>query len=80
KVKVLKLRRLQKFGTSQRIDTSDDTMMEDVSNQGRMIAYMDVDADVVLEEVKEVAVDAKADQEEAKVNESVVIQGRTAES
>nr|GEV17318.1 hypothetical protein [Tanacetum cinerariifolium] len=36
KVKVLKLRRLQKVGTAQRIDTSDDTVMDDVSNQGRM--------------------------------------------
>nr|GEV16554.1 hypothetical protein [Tanacetum cinerariifolium] len=80
KVKVLKLRRLKKVGTSQRIDTSDDTMMEDVSNQGRMIADMDADAGVVLEEVKEVDADAKVDQEEAKVNESVDIQGRTAES
>nr|GEV97641.1 hypothetical protein [Tanacetum cinerariifolium] len=80
KVKVLKLRRLQEVGTSQRINTSDDTVMEDVSSQGRMIADMDADADVVLEEVKEVVADAKADQEEAKVNESVDIQGRTAES
>nr|GEY90654.1 hypothetical protein [Tanacetum cinerariifolium] len=69
KLKVLKLRRLQKVGTSQRIDTSDDSVMEDVSNQGRMIADIDADVDVVLEEVKEVAVDAKADQEEAKEDE-----------
>nr|GFC91146.1 hypothetical protein [Tanacetum cinerariifolium] len=32
KVKVLKLRRLQKVGTGQRIETSDDTIMDDVSN------------------------------------------------
>nr|GEZ86943.1 uncharacterized mitochondrial protein AtMg00810-like [Tanacetum cinerariifolium] len=32
KVKVLKLRRLKKVGTSQRIDTSDDTIMEDDKN------------------------------------------------
>nr|GFC87010.1 hypothetical protein [Tanacetum cinerariifolium] len=38
KVRVLKLRRLQKVRTSQRVDTSDDTMMYDESNQGRMIA------------------------------------------
>nr|GEV23033.1 hypothetical protein [Tanacetum cinerariifolium] len=30
KVKTLKLRRLRKVGTSQRVDTSDDTLMEDV--------------------------------------------------
>nr|GEZ23076.1 hypothetical protein [Tanacetum cinerariifolium] len=53
KVKVLKLRRFQKVGILLRIDTSDDTVMDDVSNQGRMIVDMDADADVVLEEAKE---------------------------
>nr|GEW15038.1 hypothetical protein [Tanacetum cinerariifolium] len=53
KVRVLKLRRFQKVGTTQRVETSDDTVMDDVSNQGRMITDMDVDADVVLEEAKE---------------------------
>nr|GFA04847.1 hypothetical protein [Tanacetum cinerariifolium] len=43
KVKVLKLRRLKRVGSVQRIDTSDDTVMDDVSNQGRMIADMDED-------------------------------------
>nr|GEX00943.1 hypothetical protein [Tanacetum cinerariifolium] len=69
KLKVLKLRRLQKVGTRQRVETVDDTVMDDVSNQGRMIAEMDRDADVVLEEAKEVADDAKADQD-AKEDES----------
>nr|GFB26719.1 hypothetical protein [Tanacetum cinerariifolium] len=69
KVKVLKLRRLQKVRTTQRVETSDETVMDDVSNQGRMIAEMDQDADVFLEEAKEVA-------EDAKVDESVDIQGR----
>nr|GEY27332.1 putative ribonuclease H-like domain-containing protein [Tanacetum cinerariifolium] len=73
KVKVLKLRRLQKVGTAQRVETSDETVKDDVSNQERMIAEMDQDADVVLEEAKEVA-------EDAKVDESVDIQGRTSES
>nr|GFC97027.1 hypothetical protein [Tanacetum cinerariifolium] len=50
--------------TSQRIDISDDTVMDDVSNQGWMIADMDADADVVLEEDKKVAADnAKEDQD-----------------
>nr|GEU34101.1 hypothetical protein [Tanacetum cinerariifolium] len=62
KVKVLKLRRLQKVGTTQRVETFDDTVMDDVSNHGRIIAEMDQDADVVLEEAKEVADDAKANQ------------------
>nr|GEW76136.1 retrovirus-related Pol polyprotein from transposon TNT 1-94 [Tanacetum cinerariifolium] len=79
KVKVLKLRRLQKVGTTQRIDTSDDTVMDDVSNQGRMIADMDADADVVLEEAKDVSNDAK-DGQDVDVQENVDIQGRTAES
>nr|GFD27560.1 hypothetical protein [Tanacetum cinerariifolium] len=79
KVKVLKLRRLQKVETTQRVETSDETMMDDVSNQGRMIAEMDQDADVVLEKAKEVADDVKADQD-VKVDESVDIQGRQADS
>nr|GEY71098.1 hypothetical protein [Tanacetum cinerariifolium] len=37
KVKTLKLRRLRKVGTSQKVNTSDDTLIEDVSNQGRII-------------------------------------------
>nr|GFD58892.1 hypothetical protein [Tanacetum cinerariifolium] len=36
KVRVLKLRRLQKVRTSQRVETSNDTMMDDESNQRRM--------------------------------------------
>nr|GEY57148.1 ribonuclease H-like domain-containing protein [Tanacetum cinerariifolium] len=48
KARVLKLRRLQKVGTSQRVDTSDDTVMDDESNQGRMIDDMDKDDVVVL--------------------------------
>nr|GEX74201.1 hypothetical protein [Tanacetum cinerariifolium] len=68
----------EKVGTGQRIETSDDTVLDDVSNQERMITEMDQDADVVLVEAKEVADDAKADQD-AKVDESVDIQGRQAE-
>nr|GEW37719.1 hypothetical protein [Tanacetum cinerariifolium] len=48
KVKTLKLRRLRKVGTSQRVDTSDDTIMEDVSNQERMINELDRDEGVAL--------------------------------
>nr|GEV77314.1 hypothetical protein [Tanacetum cinerariifolium] len=53
KVRVLKLKRLQKVRTSQRVDTSDDTVMDDESNQGRMIAEMDKDDVVVLMDDKE---------------------------
>nr|GEY10792.1 hypothetical protein [Tanacetum cinerariifolium] len=54
--KASKLKRLRRVGTVQRIKTSDDTVMDDVSKQGRMIADMDVDVDVTL---KDVASDAK---------------------
>nr|GEU87290.1 hypothetical protein [Tanacetum cinerariifolium] len=55
KVRVLKLKRLQKVGTSQRVETYDDTVMDDESNQGRMITEMDQDDVVVLKDDKEVA-------------------------
>nr|GEU34803.1 hypothetical protein [Tanacetum cinerariifolium] len=58
KIKTLKLRRLRKVGTSWRVDTSNDTVMKDVSNQGRMIDELDKDEGAVLmnekEETKEV--------------------------
>nr|GEW76198.1 putative ribonuclease H-like domain-containing protein [Tanacetum cinerariifolium] len=51
KVKTLKLKRLRKVGTSQRVDTSNDTLMEDVSSQGRMIDELDKDeGDVLMNE------------------------------
>nr|GEV34492.1 hypothetical protein [Tanacetum cinerariifolium] len=69
KVKTLKLRRLRKVGTSQRIESSDDTIIEDVINQGRMIDELDRDEGVALmgekeeekqtEEVKVIACDAQ---------------------
>nr|GEY15267.1 hypothetical protein [Tanacetum cinerariifolium] len=37
RVKVLKLRRLKRVKTSLRVDTSEDTVMDDASNQGRII-------------------------------------------
>nr|GEU45071.1 hypothetical protein [Tanacetum cinerariifolium] len=80
KVKVLKLRRLQKVGAAQRIATSDDTMMDDVSNQGRMIADMDANADVVLEEAKDVADDIVKDVQDVDIEESAHDQRRQAES
>nr|GEU82484.1 hypothetical protein [Tanacetum cinerariifolium] len=78
KVKVLKLRRLQKVGTTQRVETSDETMMDDVSNQGRMIAKMDQDANVVMEDDKEDADNVKDVQDD--IDESADTQGRKAES
>nr|GEY22440.1 hypothetical protein [Tanacetum cinerariifolium] len=80
KVKVLKLRRLQKVGTEQRVETSDDTMMDDVSNQGRMIAEMDQDADVVLEEAKDVAANIAIDVVEVVTTGKLIIEVVTAAS
>nr|GFB21400.1 hypothetical protein [Tanacetum cinerariifolium] len=53
--------------------------MDDVSNQERMIADIDAEADVVLEEAKDVADDAKDDQD-ADVQVNADIQRRTAYS
>nr|GEW39692.1 hypothetical protein [Tanacetum cinerariifolium] len=61
RTKASKLQRLNKVGTAQRIDTSDDTVMDDVSKHGKMIADIDVDADVILEDAKEVVVEKFAD-------------------
>nr|GEV73986.1 retrovirus-related Pol polyprotein from transposon TNT 1-94 [Tanacetum cinerariifolium] len=53
RVKVLKLRRLKKVRTSQRVDTSEDTVMDDETNQGRKIDEMDKDDVVALMDDKE---------------------------
>nr|GEW40082.1 hypothetical protein [Tanacetum cinerariifolium] len=59
--KASKIKRLKKVGIVQRIKTFDDTVMDDVSKQGRMFADMDSDVDVVLEDAKEVVVEKSAD-------------------
>nr|GEX50936.1 putative ribonuclease H-like domain-containing protein [Tanacetum cinerariifolium] len=72
-VRVLKLRRLQRVGTSHRVETSDDTVMDDESNQGRIIAKMDQDDAVVLKDDKEKdkeVVDSVKNVEEAKEDET----------
>nr|GEU36293.1 putative ribonuclease H-like domain-containing protein [Tanacetum cinerariifolium] len=81
KVKTLKLRRLKKVGTSQRVDTSDYTIMEDVSNQGRMIDELDRDEDVALmgekeeekkaEVVKVIAGDAQVEGRKAEIQAEI---------
>nr|GFC55643.1 hypothetical protein [Tanacetum cinerariifolium] len=55
--KASKLKRLKRVGTTQRIDTSDDIVMYAVSGQGKMIADMDADVDVSMEDAKEVIVE-----------------------
>nr|GEU43409.1 copia protein [Tanacetum cinerariifolium] len=76
KVKTLKLRRLRKVGTSQRVDTPDDTLMEDVSNQGRIIDELDKDEGAVLisekeeketKEVKDITGDAQVEGRQADI-------------
>nr|GEX26897.1 hypothetical protein [Tanacetum cinerariifolium] len=76
KVKTLKLRRLRKVGTSQRVDTSDDTLMKDVSNQGRIIDELDKDEGAVViskkeeketEEVKDITGDAQVNGRQADI-------------
>nr|GEU67420.1 hypothetical protein [Tanacetum cinerariifolium] len=66
KLKVSKLRRLKRVGTTQRVDTSEDTVRDDVSKQGRIISNIDADEDVTLKDVadiaKEVAVDAEIEE------------------
>nr|GEV47896.1 hypothetical protein [Tanacetum cinerariifolium] len=62
--RVLKLRRLKKVRTSQRIDTSDDTVMEDASNEGRIIDENKDDVVALMDDKEE---DKK--EEEAKVVE-----------
>nr|GFB72005.1 hypothetical protein [Tanacetum cinerariifolium] len=60
KVKSSKLRRLKKVGTSQRVESLDD--MENVFNQGRIIADMDQDEgiELVADQEKDVEFEGKA--------------------
>nr|GEV57538.1 hypothetical protein [Tanacetum cinerariifolium] len=73
KIKSVKLRRLRKVGTSQRIKSLADTIMEDVFNQGRMTEESDKDeADKVVNEEEEI--------EEVRVNAAdAQVEGRQAE-
>nr|GFB24808.1 hypothetical protein [Tanacetum cinerariifolium] len=75
KLKVLKLRRWKRVGSAQRIDTSDDTVKDDVSKWGGIIANINADKDVVLEDAKDVAIEKSAD-----VEVNADIQERTADS
>nr|GFC74693.1 hypothetical protein [Tanacetum cinerariifolium] len=80
KVRVLKLRRLQKVRTSQRVETSNDTVMDDESIQGRMIAEIDQDDAVVLKDDKEEdmeVADVVKDAKEAKQLLSRVLEDET---
>nr|GEX79418.1 hypothetical protein [Tanacetum cinerariifolium] len=74
--KASKLKRLKKVGSAQRIDTSDDIIIHDVSQQGMMMADMEADVDVTL---KDVAADAK-DGQDAEMEEVEVVTVVTAAS
>nr|GEY04343.1 hypothetical protein [Tanacetum cinerariifolium] len=77
KVKALTLKRLRKVGTFQRVVTLDDTIIEDESNQGRMIDELDRDEGAVLmgekeeekkaEEVKDITGDAQIEGRQAEI-------------
>nr|GEZ18933.1 hypothetical protein [Tanacetum cinerariifolium] len=74
KVKTLKLKRLRKVRTSQMIESSDDTIMEDVSNQRRMIDELDKDEGAELinekeetEEVKDITGDERVEERHAEI-------------
>nr|GEV33304.1 hypothetical protein [Tanacetum cinerariifolium] len=62
KLKVSKLRRLKKVSTSHRVDTSEDTVMDDVSKQEEIIANIDADKDVTLKDVAVVAKEVEDDE------------------
>nr|GEY03382.1 hypothetical protein [Tanacetum cinerariifolium] len=76
KVKVFKFRRLKKVGTSQRVKTSDDTLMEDVSNQGRIIDELDRDEGIELmgekeEKKKDIANDDQVEGRHAEIQAEI---------
>nr|GFD16387.1 hypothetical protein [Tanacetum cinerariifolium] len=66
-VKSSKLRWLKKVGTSQRIESSDD--MENVFNQGRIIADMDQDEgiELVVDQEKDAEVEGKHTDKQAEL-------------
>nr|GEU66391.1 ribonuclease H-like domain-containing protein [Tanacetum cinerariifolium] len=76
KLKVFGLRRLRKVGTTQRVESSVDTVMddqEDASKQGEIIANIDEDVGVTL---KDVVVVKKT----AEIEKDADVQGRLEES
>nr|GFD28928.1 hypothetical protein [Tanacetum cinerariifolium] len=74
--KASKLKSLKRVGTTQRIETFNDIVMDDVSKQGKIIADMDTDVDVTLKDVVAVAKYVQ----EAEMEESADVQGRQAKS
>nr|GEX50367.1 putative ribonuclease H-like domain-containing protein [Tanacetum cinerariifolium] len=75
-LKVSGLKRSRKVGTTQRVESSTDTVMddqEDASKQGEIIANIDADEDVTLKDVADV-------EKTAKIDKDANVQGRLEES
>nr|GEV28672.1 hypothetical protein [Tanacetum cinerariifolium] len=64
KVKTLKLRRLRKVGTSQRVDTSDDTIMEELNKDEGAVLMNEKEE---TKEVKNITGDAHVEGRQAKI-------------
>nr|GEV92541.1 hypothetical protein [Tanacetum cinerariifolium] len=79
KLKVFGLRRLRKVGTAQRVESSRDTVMDDISKQGEIIANIDENEDVTLKNVVAVAKEVEVEKD-AKIEENADVQRRQAES
>nr|GEV53282.1 hypothetical protein [Tanacetum cinerariifolium] len=79
KLRVSELRRLRKVGTAQRVESSGDTIIDDVSKQGEIIATMDADKDVTLKDVAAVAKEVELEKD-AEIEENADVQGRQAVS
>nr|GEX12101.1 hypothetical protein [Tanacetum cinerariifolium] len=75
KLKVSGLRRLKKVGTAQRVESSGDTVMDDISKQGEIIANIDADEDVTLKDVSVVAKEVEVEKD-AEIKENADGQGR----
>nr|GEV02144.1 hypothetical protein [Tanacetum cinerariifolium] len=80
KLKASKLRRLKRVGTTQRVDTYEDTVMDDVSKQGGIITNIDADEDVILKDVTVVTKDVAAIKKDVEIEENADVQERQAES
>nr|GEZ04230.1 hypothetical protein [Tanacetum cinerariifolium] len=79
KLKISGLRRLRKVRTAQRVESFGDTVMDDVSKQGEIIANIDADEDVTLKDVAAVAKEVEV-KKDAKIEENADVQGRQAVS
>nr|GEW37713.1 hypothetical protein [Tanacetum cinerariifolium] len=78
KQRVKKLERKNKLKVS-RVESSRDTVMDDVSKQGEIIANMDTDENVTLKGVVAVAKEVEVEKD-AEIEENADVQGRQAES